>query len=282
MSVVVARASPCPSDRMSPFVVDDQRSVPRRCRTAPEAGRREPLTISDRAPTARSAGPWTTSSQADAAARGQTQESFAWEATFRGSTTTPAGASAASARAPRRGGPARGARASSSSQADRSRRRTSRSWSCRTDLHELRADHAASASRAARISAQGPMQSRLRRPERNPQAERRQREARGRGSDEGRSRLAAPAPAGGSRVRAGHGRRSSIRRRRPWAGRSQRVSSTSTRWRRSRRASSMQARTISRLSHASKRSGSRSVGRSRQARTSAFCTASLACRRPGG
>jgi hypothetical protein len=55
------------------------------------------------------------------------------------------------------------------------------------------------------------------------------------------------------------------------------VSSTSTRWRRSRRASSMQARTSRRLSHASNESGSRSVGRSRQAFTSAFCTASLAC-----
>ena len=54
------------------------------------------------------------------------------------------------------------------------------------------------------------------------------------------------------------------------------VSSTSTRWRRSRRASSMQAWTSIRCSQASNRSGSRSVGRSRQARTRAFCTASLA------
>ena len=98
----------------------------------------------------------------------------------------------------------------------------------------------------------------------------------GRGSDGGRSRLASPGPAGGSRVRAGRDRRSSTRGRRP-RGRSVGVSSTSTRWRRSRRASSMQARTSSRWSHASKRSGSRSVGRSRQARTSVFCTASLAC-----
>ena len=43
-----------------------------------------------------------------------------------------------------------------------------------------------------------------------------------------------------------------------------------------RRISSMQAWTSSRCSQASKRSGSRSVGRSRQARTSAFWTASVA------
>ena len=68
------------------------------------------------------------------------------------------------------------------------------------------------------------------------------------------------------------------RRRRVGDGRGDRssVSSTSTRWRRSRRASSMQARYSSRWSQASKRSGSRNVGRSRQARTSVSWTASLA------
>ena len=52
--------------------------------------------------------------------------------------------------------------------------------------------------------------------------------------------------------------------------------STSTMTARTRRISSMQAFTSSRCSQASNRSGSRSVGRSRQARTSAFWTASVA------
>ena len=85
---------------------------------------------------------------------------------------------------------------------------------------------------------------------------------------------------GSSRRKPRSSRSRSDRRSRPrrrWRGTAIGVSSTSSLWRRSRRASSIQAWTSSRCSQASKRSGSRSVGRSRQARTSAFWTASLAC-----